>query len=330
MARLVRDAALGAGVAHSELAHLPGLEPETLADPLLRVPTATLVRLWELVAHGSPAGAGVRAAETAAQGRLHVWDYLFTTGGTFADGCRDAARYLPTMTDPGAEMTVIEEDRRLTITYGIAPYSPAAVTVIDEFAMALMLRRARDARGPGVVPVHVALAHEAPKNHRHLIEAFGTRAIDFGARTNSVTFLDLDTEPPRPAGPNDELALILRRYADNVLENARPAAGWHGRFRSEVAQALGEELSLELVAQRMAMSPRTLQRRLSDLETTWRDEIESVRHERAGTLLRETDLPVQSIAGRLGYTDARALRRAFHRWTGQTPDAYRRTPTPHT
>ncbi|MFI6586790.1 helix-turn-helix domain-containing protein [Embleya sp. NPDC050493] len=324
MAHVVRDAALRAGVAHSELAYLPGLEPETLADPLLRVPTATLIRMWELIAHSNPTGAGVRAAETAARGRLHVWDYLFTTAGTFAEGCRDAARYLPTMTDPGVEMTVIEDDRRLTITYGIALYSPAAVTAIDEFAMALMLKRARDARGPGVVPVHVALAHEAPKDHRHLIEAFGTRSIDFGTRANSMTFLDLDAGPPRPAGPDDELGLILRRYADNVLENARPASGWHGRFRSEVAHALGEELSLELVAQRMAMSPRTLQRRLSDLETTWRDEIESVRHERAGTLLRETDLPIQSIAGRLGYTDARALRRAFQRWTGQTPDAYRR------
>lgn len=330
MARVVRDAALRAGVARSELAFLPGFEPETPADPLLRVPTASVVRAWELITHAGPAGAGIRAAETAAQGRLHVWDYLFTTAGTFADGCRDAARYLPAMTDPGVDMTVVEDDRRLTVTYGIAKYSPAAVAAIDEFAMAILLKRARDARGPSVVPVHVALAHEAPKDHRHLIEAFGTRAIDFGARANSMTFLDLDAQPRRPPGQDDELALILRRYADNLLENARPAAGWHDTFRSVVAGALGEELSLELVAQRMTMSPRTLQRRLSDLETTWRDEIESVRHERAAALLRETELPVQSIAGRLGYTDARALRRAFQRWTGQTPDAYRRTALPGT
>ncbi|MGW9211951.1 helix-turn-helix domain-containing protein [Embleya sp. NPDC055664] len=326
-ARMVRDAALEAGVALSELAHLPGFEPETLANPLLRVPTASVVRTWELAVATGPPDVAIRAAESATQGRLHVWDYLFTSAGSFADGCRDAARYVSTMSDPVVEMTVVEDDRRLTVTYGIANYSPAAVTAIDEFAMAIMLKRARDARGPGVVPVHVALAHEAPKNHRHLIEAFGTRAIDFGARTNSMTFLDMDAERPRPTGPgDDELGLILRRYADNLLENARPAAGWHGRFRSVLAGSLGgEELSLEMVAHRMAMSPRTLQRRLSELETTWRDEIESVRHEHAATLLRDTELPVQSIAGRLGYTDARALRRAFQRWTGQTPDAYRRT-----
>ncbi|MGC0419874.1 helix-turn-helix domain-containing protein [Embleya sp. AB8] len=325
MARVVRDAALEAGVASSELAHLPGFEPDTLADPLLRVPTASLIRTWELIAQAGPPGAGVRAAATAGQGRLHVWDYLFTTAGTFADGCRDAARYLATVTDPGVEMTVVEDDRRLTLNYGIALYSPAAVTAIDEFAMALMLRRARDARGPSATPVHVALAHDAPKSHGHLIEAFGTRAIDFGARTNSITFLDLDAAPRRVPASDDELALILRRYADGLLADARPAADWHGRFRSVIAGSLGgEELGLELVAHRMAMSPRTLQRRLSDLQTTWRDEIESVRHEHAATLLRDTELPVQSIAGRLGYTDARALRRAFQRWTGQTPDAYRR------
>ncbi|APA95096.1 helix-turn-helix transcriptional regulator [Nocardia seriolae] len=92
--------------------------------------------------------------------------------------------------------------------------------------------------------------------------------------------------------------------------------------------ALAEgELDLGRVAQRLAIGPRTLQRRLSEVGTTWRAEVEAMRHRRAAELLRDTDLPVQSIAARVGYVDARALRRAFLRWTGHTPDAFRRQAT---
>ncbi|MEU7141045.1 helix-turn-helix domain-containing protein [Nocardia sp. NPDC046473] len=77
------------------------------------------------------------------------------------------------------------------------------------------------------------------------------------------------------------------------------------------------------MARRLAISPRTLQRRLQELDTTWRMEVESVRYEQALDLLRDTDLPVRSVAARLGDADTRALRRAFRRWTSQTPDAFR-------
>ncbi|MGW6120122.1 helix-turn-helix domain-containing protein [Nocardia sp. NPDC055165] len=76
----------------------------------------------------------------------------------------------------------------------------------------------------------------------------------------------------------------------------------------------------------MALSPRTFQRRLAEAGTTWRDEVDAARRDRAERPLRDSDLPVQSIAARLGYTDARTLRRAFSRRNGQSPDIFRRTP----
>ncbi|MFJ9775185.1 helix-turn-helix domain-containing protein [Kitasatospora sp. NPDC101157] len=56
--------------------------------------------------------------------------------------------------------------------------------------------------------------------------------------------------------------------------------------------------------------------------------MDAVRHEQAARLLRDTRLPAQSIAARLGYADPRALRRAFQRWTGHTPDTYRKSAVP--
>ncbi|NEW36386.1 helix-turn-helix transcriptional regulator [Nocardia cyriacigeorgica] len=77
-------------------------------------------------------------------------------------------------------------------------------------------------------------------------------------------------------------------------------------------------------AHRLATSPRTLQRRLRDEGTTWRTELERVRHAESTRLLRETGLGVDAIATRVGYTDVRALRRAFHRREGVAPSEFRK------
>ncbi|MFI1646737.1 helix-turn-helix domain-containing protein [Streptomyces avidinii] len=67
------------------------------------------------------------------------------------------------------------------------------------------------------------------------------------------------------------------------------------------------------------MSPRTLQRRLGEHGTTWREEVEAVRQEHTLELLRATDLPLRSVAARVGFSDVRALRRAVRRWEGLPP-----------
>ncbi len=83
-----------------------------------------------------------------------------------------------------------------------------------------------------------------------------------------------------------------------------------------------------MVAARLATSPRTVQRRLTDLDTSWRDEVDQVRRARAMDLLRDTELTVQAVAARVGYSDARALRRAFVQWTGRSPGSFRTDPSP--
>lgn len=73
------------------------------------------------------------------------------------------------------------------------------------------------------------------------------------------------------------------------------------------------------------MSCRTLQRRLSDQDLTFRDVLAQVRLKMAKNLLRQTDLPMCEIADRLGYRKPGAFSRAFVRWTDQPPTDYRKS-----
>jgi AraC-like DNA-binding protein len=87
--------------------------------------------------------------------------------------------------------------------------------------------------------------------------------------------------------------------------------------------ALAGAISLESAARQLETSPRTLQRRLNRQGISFWTLVEQSRFQIAGALLRETDLKIQEIAARLGYSTPGAFTRAFTRWAGQPPRAYR-------
>lgn len=72
--------------------------------------------------------------------------------------------------------------------------------------------------------------------------------------------------------------------------------------------------TLEALAQHFFVSPRTLQRRLAEHGTTWRTELDTIRH-RLFTDAGETGIPATlDMAHKLGFSDERSLRRARRRW----------------
>ena len=82
--------------------------------------------------------------------------------------------------------------------------------------------------------------------------------------------------------------------------------------------------SLGDIANRLALSERTLRRRLRVLGTSYNKILQDVRSLTAKEWLRDSNLTMESIAWRLGYTETANFRHAFKRWTGQSPQAFRR------
>lgn len=77
------------------------------------------------------------------------------------------------------------------------------------------------------------------------------------------------------------------------------------------------------VAKRLAMSPQTLRRRLADEGASVRELTEEVRRDAAIDALVHKDVSMAALAERLGFSEQSAFTRAFRRWTGTTPGAYR-------
>ncbi len=96
------------------------------------------------------------------------------------------------------------------------------------------------------------------------------------------------------------------------------------RVRNVIASlAMSGTVSLDLAAKSLGTSQRTLQRRLSDHGTCFWTMVEQSRFEIAAALLLGTRLSAQEIGARLGYANPNAFSRAFVKWAGMPPRAYR-------
>lgn len=124
----------------------------------------------------------------------------------------------------------------------------------------------------------------------------------------------------------DVEALLDRRLGDLLelvqdSEKSDPAQVWTDGVREILAAQLDRRaLTLPMAAQALAVSARTLQRRLADEGTSWRAELDAARRERTAQLLgrgRTRDVTAASV----GYSGSRALRRALRRWQQDEVDA---------
>lgn len=320
--RLMVRSARAAGVDERQLDRVPGTGEVLLAGELNRLPMRSLLRLWELIAQARPgAGSGAAIAAAAPLGTLDTWDYLVTTGASLADSLRAAQPYHRLVT-AAAEGFDLSGDSDLTIGYRTTADDPAVASVVNEYVLAYYLRRAREATGRPLVPTRVSFGHPAPADRAQLITVFGTDSIEFDAEADAITFHADDARAPLPRA-DPMLANLMRSHAELVLASARPVADPLDAFRIALAAALDAgDPSLARVAKTLAMSQRTLQRHLAEHDTSWRDELDLLRYERAKALLDQGH-STSSVAQRLAFTDDRALRKAFHRWTGAAPTATR-------
>jgi AraC-like DNA-binding protein len=91
-----------------------------------------------------------------------------------------------------------------------------------------------------------------------------------------------------------------------------------------VDEEFASELSLDDIARRVASSRRQLQRAFAEIgNTTFRDHLTRVRMQRAADMLASRGLTVREVAHRVGYRQPAQFAKAFRRYQGVAPSAYR-------
>lgn len=120
-----------------------------------------------------------------------------------------------------------------------------------------------------------------------------------------------------------ELRRLMDARAEAELRELQAEPAWLLRLREALARNLSGRVSLVEAARALAMSSRTLQRRLDEAGLGFQDVLDGVRRLHAERYLADPALSLTEIAFLLGYSEHSAFTRAFRRWTGRTPAQFR-------
>lgn len=190
-------------------------------------------------------------------------------------------------------------------------------TVMTE--QVLMIGIIRQATGLEIKPSHIASQYDY---NQALIDYFGIRPMK--SDKNLLTFDLKDMKEPFLTENN-----VMWQYIEPELSKRLEQIQMDDSYSAQVRSTLIELIpagqgTIDEVAKELAVSPRTLQRKLSKEETSFIKQLNHTRELMARNFLKDSSISNDEIAFLIGYSDANAFSRAFRTWTGMTVGDYRR------
>lgn len=215
------------------------------------------------------------------------------------------------------DVEVRSDATRFTYRCKYRPDLPVAMAATEVVFLVNLLRRATRHR---VVPRSVCLP--GPLQDKPAFEAWFGCPVAYGG----VASFDVDPiDAMRPFLTQDtrmwqSFEPALRRR----MEEAREDLSTRARVENALLELLPSgRTQIDDVAGELAVSRRSLQRRLSEEGTTWLHLLNSARMRLAQHYLKNTNLGAAEVSFLLGFEDPNSFFRAFRRWTDATPEAWR-------
>jgi AraC-like DNA-binding protein len=212
--------------------------------------------------------------------------------------------------------------RKVWLTWSRIGYSPGQCLANEAIFAHTVVILEQVARGR-VLPDRICFQHAALPSSAALSKLLPV-PISYGERENALIF-EREQLEERPPLENRPMALYFERRLGEQLDFVRTRQSLVDALRSELRRepSLTDEC-LFVASERLGMSSRSLQRKLSRAGTSFSRELEHARQERAYELVSGSGQPIVRIARDLGFTDASAFSRAFRRWFEASPSALRR------
>ncbi|WP_209349474.1 AraC family transcriptional regulator [Pontixanthobacter sp. CEM42] len=203
----------------------------------------------------------------------------------------------------------------------IFPIARLVPFCVEENVMGI-LRVASEYLQEPPTPLEVHLSYPKPVYARKYEEYFGC-PVRYDQPQNVVWTRAPTDQPLRTSDPAS--AAICLKLAEQLSARHKGEDNFLRIVRRELLRTPGKMQDMEAVASGLAISSRTLRRKLKELGTSFRLLQDEIRKSLATDYLTHTSMSVDQISARLGYTETTNFRRAFKQWTEVSPSRYRAT-----
>lgn len=317
LARTVARAAESFGVSRQRLLHDSGLTEATLLRRDGVLPLEALDKLWALVADRFHAPEFVEFARLiATPGPEHLIMPMARNSTTLRHAWSRLARY-STLLRVESDSVLIRDNGHTAFR---CRWPPDVEGVCAELSSAATIVASETWTGWDLEVLEVRFQHRArPSGPSSLL---GHRLV-YAADANEIVVPDAALNAPL-LGVDLWLGDHLEAHARALIEPPLANVSFEQMVRARIRETLGDRApTVPVVAKRMAMSARTLQRKLACVGLEFGELLDEARRDLALVLIRQPHISVYEVASKLGYRDLQCFRDAFQRWTGMRPRDYR-------
>jgi AraC-like DNA-binding protein len=300
-----------------------GIEPETVRSPDSYLPVEIYLHIQDSAAgHVNDPYFGLHMGEFAQPGSWSILGYLMMNCKTLAEAFEKSGRYQRIIGNLITGRMEIGLGKVRAI-YFTPPHAPQMSRHCFESTFSSSVRLARTLSGLPLNPLEVTFIYPEPVTCAEYERVFCC-PVRFGQKENSMTLdMRMGSLPVRMANPS--LLEHFEKYAqDFIAQMERNDATTQAVTKIILARLDDESLSIEKVARELAVSVRTLQKRLEAEDVVFSDLLSDIRQRLAKKYLRE-NYSVEQITYLLGFSEPSVFRKSFKKWLGITPREYRQS-----
>lgn len=284
-----------------------------------QISQAQMNQLWDAAANlaGDPYF-GLHMGQMTCPNTLKVIILAASSSANPGEAIHRVIRYFPVLSTQ-AQLYTTEDEQYLTL-YIQAKGNPHAMHMEAILSQCEKIWQAIACDKTPLI-METRLPQESDRNRQVYERALGCK-VRTGSKRFAIRFNRLALKEPLPSADDFLLRRLDASLADMLSE--LPNADFAEQVKQRIRQLVSErEINEELVAAPFNMSARHLRRKLSAVKTTYERLLDEVRMEMAIRLIRESRLSLGRIAYELGFLDPSSFTRAFRRWTGMSPTAFK-------
>ena len=319
------------GVTVDPLLHRIGLSEREIAggDNAVRVTAIAQAKLLDLAAEATGDNAfGLHLAEESDPRDAGILFYVASGAENLGEALALFARYVRIVNE-AVRLKLTRTGERLIAEVEFVGLPRHEVRQNAEFGIAAIVKALREVAGRNIRPTRAVFAHARNSELREF-ERFYLCPVEFGRAAREGVSSDLlefsgDTLATPLITADRKLLNALRPFCDMAARERSTALGTlRSAVESEVEKLLPHGKAKEqTVAKNLALSVRSLSRRLAEEGTTYAEIVDQLRRSLALQYLKEPGMSFSQIAWLLGYEGSTSLNRAFRRWTGRSSSAAR-------
>ena len=247
--------------------------------------------------------------------------YGLNNAPTFKEALRFLVKYVGITADLDV-LNLFTDSERIVIQWNVSPLVMKPQQFCD-FSAAIIMRQLHQAAGMEIRPSRAQFQRPAPEDKSFHSQYF-SRSIKFSAEQNQVE-LPASLLAHKNQGADTVLFELMTKQCEEITQSLKAEKGIVIRVKEDLVNHLvNGDTSILSVASRLALSERTLQRRLTKAGKTFHELYTESRSELSLSFLKETDLPLSEISRRLGYSAPSAYSRAATKWHGKAPHLLRK------